>query len=265
MTEPITEIVVSDLHIGSTVSVCPPRVNLDDGGTYSASPGQRWLWRNWQEMIERVQGIEGRKILVVNGDAVEFDVKARTNQLITHNKADILRIADLVLEPMLKVVDSVEFIRGTEAHTGLCAEMEEALAANYLEGDGVHTVWLRQVEINGTRVETSHHASMGGLPWTQRNAAVRLAAITLLNYAERKERPPDLVLRGHVHRWSDSYDNYQVRAITLPAWTLKTAYTNRLNVSSIAEIGGLIVRYTAGGYEVEKVRFEPVRRKWEVR
>jgi len=36
--------VVADTHPNSTVGLCPPEVELDDGGTYHASKAQRWLW-----------------------------------------------------------------------------------------------------------------------------------------------------------------------------------------------------------------------------
>ena len=39
--------VTSDLHAGSTVALCPPKVQLDDGGKYEASKAQLWLWECW--------------------------------------------------------------------------------------------------------------------------------------------------------------------------------------------------------------------------
>ena len=39
--------IAGDLHVNSTVAVCPPVVMLDDGGEYRASKPQRWLWREW--------------------------------------------------------------------------------------------------------------------------------------------------------------------------------------------------------------------------
>ena len=41
--------ITSDLHAGSTVAICPPRVQLDDGGEYHASKAQRWLWERWKD------------------------------------------------------------------------------------------------------------------------------------------------------------------------------------------------------------------------
>ena len=82
-------IITSDQHIGSTVALCPPRVPLDDGGTYVASPGQRWLWQGWLEFIQYAKDLaQGYKpIAVFNGDLAELDTKRRTNQLINPNKA----------------------------------------------------------------------------------------------------------------------------------------------------------------------------------
>ena len=111
-------ICVSDLHINSTVALSPPVVNLDDGGTYHASRGQRWLWECWLDFTERVTGLPGRKVLLINGDMGELDTKRRSNQLITVNKANIQRLVLDTLEPLVTAVDSLIVIRGTMAHTG---------------------------------------------------------------------------------------------------------------------------------------------------
>ena len=84
-------IAVSDLHINSSVAICPPRVQLDDGGTYHPSPGQRWLNECFADFQARVNELKGVKVLMLCGDMGELDVKRRSNQLITTNKATIQR------------------------------------------------------------------------------------------------------------------------------------------------------------------------------
>src|SRR3990172_2246223 len=104
---------VSDLHSNSTISVCPPVVNLDDGGTYHASRGQRWLWDSWINMWDTIQRDypDERKVLVINGDIGELDTKRRSYQLISGNKATILEIVRRSIEPAVELADSVYIIR----------------------------------------------------------------------------------------------------------------------------------------------------------
>jgi hypothetical protein len=40
-------LVISDTHINSTVALCKPSVQLDDGQEVKISRAQRWFWENW--------------------------------------------------------------------------------------------------------------------------------------------------------------------------------------------------------------------------
>ena len=54
--------VVSDLHINSTVGLCPGPVPLDDGGTHQPSKEQRALLRCWNEYWAEIdEWAEGRR------------------------------------------------------------------------------------------------------------------------------------------------------------------------------------------------------------
>ena len=249
-------ICISDLHINSTVALAPPAVHLDDGGTYHASRGQRWLWECWTDFSLRVKALPGRKVLLICGDLGELDVKRRSNQLITVNKATIQAITLDTLAPLVDAVDSLIVIRGTMAHTGKSQWLEESIARQY--DHAVHdkrcdnASWYHfQGEIGGVRIDAAHHASMGSLPWTGPNAANKLAARAMWAYSvDYKQQPPDYVYRAHNHRYADSGSNYECRAILLPCWSLITEFGFRMGHElDLADIGGVIngevVRYRA--------------------
>jgi hypothetical protein len=119
------------MHTNSTVGICPPVINLDDGGTYRSSPVQRWLWECWLDQVERVKRIDAsRKVLILNGDLGELDTKRRSTQLISANKAVIQAMVTDTLAPLVDVVDDVIVIRGTMAHTGKGGWLEESIAAD---------------------------------------------------------------------------------------------------------------------------------------
>ena len=99
--------IVGDIHANSTVAVCPPRVQLDDGGEYVASQPQRWIWRQWlvywKEIEERRAALNARLFVVLNGELAD-DNYHPTTQLVTRNPADILKLSLAVLEPVTRLL-----------------------------------------------------------------------------------------------------------------------------------------------------------------
>ena len=84
-------LVLADMHINLTTGLSLPLVELDDGGKYHASKNQKWLFHKFNEILDRVNAIvkDDELITIVNGDSAETDLKNRSHQLISRNKADI--------------------------------------------------------------------------------------------------------------------------------------------------------------------------------
>src|ERR1035437_2848056 len=125
-------VVVSDIHAGCRLALCPPGgVPLDDGGTYHTSPLQDKLgamWRTfWDEFVPTATRGEPFGV-VINGDCVDGVHHNSTTQ-ISHNLMDQSAIASAILAPIAKACDGrIWMVRGTEAHVGQSATMEEGLA-----------------------------------------------------------------------------------------------------------------------------------------
>ena len=257
-------LVVSDLHINSTVALAPPVVNLDDGGTYHSSPGQRWLWHCWLEMIKDFKAqTEGcRRIAIFNGDLGELDIKRRSNQLISTNKATILETTRETVAPLTDQVDGTIIMRGTMPHVGKAAWLEEEIAHdldNIIKQDGTATWYHLRAKFGGVTFDIAHHASMGALPWTEKNAANKIAAIILWRYCiDRHSTPPMVAIRSHNHRYSDSGGNYPVFAITTRGWTLMTEYGYRLGKENdLAQIGGHLFICEDKQYQYSQYIYHP--------
>lgn len=258
-----TELLLADLHTGSTVAVMPPSFDLDDGGTYKVSRGQRWLWRSWEDMLEQVDRRKvGPVTTHIDGDAVEGDSKNRSKQLVTRNRSTLLSMATTLLEPLAQLSAALIFYRGTAAHVGKSAELEEELAKD-LGGlkhpeTGQRAWWASRWRSEGVTLDIAHHPRVGGgSPETKAIRADRLARTAVFQYANRGEEPPDLLVRGHLHEYADSYDHYRTRAIMLPCWTLATEYVHKLEPLSLADIGAVMVHTGSGHYEVEVLRYRP--------
>ena len=262
----ITIAVFSDTHSNSTVAICPPDVNKDDGGKYVRSTWQVWLWQSWLEWIAEVKkAAKGGKLYVIgNGDLVEVDAKDRSNQLISTNVATSLDIAQDVCEPLTSLADRLYITRGTGAHTGKAGEYEELLAKLLgAEQDDVgrQAHWYILATVAGVLIEAAHHSAGGRKASAAAGAVARLAEETILEYAGSHDRVPDLVIRSHVHTYHDSGDNIQgCRAITTPCWTGASEYVHRLALGhKLPDIGGTIITCQDGQYEVKTTLYRPLR------
>ena len=124
--------VVGDTHTNSTVGLVVPTTNLDDGGTYHSSKGQRWLWRKWLSFWGEISTVaekhQASVWTVFNGDLVSRLVKHQTSQVISLNDAVVKSMAIDTLMPALDRSDRTFVLRGTAAHVGLSGEMEEEIA-----------------------------------------------------------------------------------------------------------------------------------------
>jgi hypothetical protein len=258
--------VVADTHINSTVGLCPPAVNLDDGGTYQASEAQMGLWRAWNSYWERVDELaKGHTLyVVVNGDAVEGFHHGST-QVVSANEADQDRMALEIFEPVARKAARLFFVRGTPAHAGKSAGREEMLAkdlgAEPDEVTGTASWWHLPLMAEGVLFSFAHHRRQTTLPWTHGGAANRLAAQTVYAYATSGDRRPDVVVRSHGHRFDESSRLHPVKVVFTPAFCLATEFVHRIAPDALADVGGLIFTCREGAFEWEPVRFPPRRRK----
>jgi hypothetical protein len=264
--------VFSDTHSNSTVGLCPPDVNRDDGGKHIQSIWQAWLWMHWNEFIGEVkkEAKGGARVVVIgNGDLVEVDAKDRSNQMISTSKAIALDIAGDTVQPLVDLSDRFILIRGTGAHTGRASEYEEILGKTLgAEPDklGNHSHWYFLGSISGVLMEITHHAMGGRKASAATGSVARLAEETIVEYGGHHDRIPDLVVRGHVHQHHDSGTNVDgCRAITLPCWTGSTDHVHRLGYGvRLPHIGGTIITCENGNYTARTILYKPLRRyTWE--
>lgn len=276
-----THIIVQagDQHAGSTVGLFPPKgFRLDDGQVVKPSRGQRWLWQQHERFIQRVREIRSSEPdsylhYLQTGDLVDGD-HHRTHQIVTNQEGahaaiaiELLEQGVLTLEP-----DTVHIIRGTPAHVGKGASLEEGVALA-LANRGHPVVkdretgraswqWLR-AEIGGVLLDVRHHGRMGRRAYTRASYSRLYAFDIWAEHALSGERPPDIALRSHNHQFADSGRDHRgiTRVIACPAWQLATEYVHRRAIESLADIGGVVVVCRHGDYEVHPLLFKPGRPK----
>lgn len=256
--------IVSDMHCGSTLGLCPPHgIDLDDGGVYIPSKEQEKLWQCWLDYWMLVAGSvkPGDKLRVIlNGDAVDGD-HHHTSQIVSKNLAVTQHeIAMGTLQPMRDLKpDSIFLIRGTEAHVGASAQFEERIGKDIgavrCPQNGTYSWWHLQAESQGILIDAAHHGRIGTRPWTKLTGLSTLVAEIMQAAVTQKVRVPNLAVRSHFHQWGDTADNYECRLIQLAGWQLTTAFIHRIAAGSMPHIGGLIVVCEDGKMQVEKVKF----------
>lgn len=265
-------VVISDLHSGSTLALCPPAITLDEGGTYRANKYQMWLWQRWLDIWERVEQLRGDKelYLAIVGEIGEGH-HHNSVQLISVNKIDQFRIAHKVLEPIKALKPDYTFIfRGTEAHSGPGGWFDELMAdglrdeLNVQENPDTKQLasWYLNLWIEGIQFDITHHAKTGNLPWTGAGAVERGAIELSWYYLSRGEKVPQVAIRGHKHSMFDTGDNAPIRMLTLPGWKFPDSYLHKVAAGKLPQVGGYI--FEIDGKKIinlEKIRKEAPRGK----
>lgn len=275
-TRPVVLAITSDWHAGSTVALCPPSIALDDGGVYTASKPQSWLWQNWTAYWERVATVRddlGAELFMVgNGDAVDGNHHG-TTQILSGNPAAQAAVVDALLKvPLALKPDRIVMVRGTEAHVGQSASSEERIARGLRKdgwpvlGDdmtGTASLWHWRATIQGVRLDFAHHGRVGTRPWTKPNVVANLAAEIFYDHAaadmqhHRLPTAPHLAVRSHMHQFVDTHDQHPVRVIQTPAWQLATAFIHRIAPGKLADVGGLVVTIQDGAFDVDPIIYHP--------
>lgn len=252
--------------------MCPPTIKLDDGGEYTASKAQGWLWECWNAYVEQVHEMrmlhKAKLVWLFNGDAVDGN-HHKTTQIMSGNPNAQAAAWNEVIRPVLALKPNhIVMTRGTSAHVGESACAEERIADGLRRdhrpivsdpATGAASLWHWYADIQGVRVDATHHGRIGQREHTRASGIVLYAHDVHLSYTKRGETPPDLAFRGHNHKFADSFDACKPRVVATGAWQLGTGYVHKVAPDSIADIGGAITVIDAGQYMVEKVEYQAQR------
>jgi len=273
-TQPILVAIVADTHINSTVGLCPPVVTLDDGGSYHGSKVQRAIWAAWKEfwaedVYARAKVLGAKVYVIFNGDLNDLNVHDGT-QLISHSESDIIKMSVDAIEPAIDGADYVFIVRGTEAHVGKKANLEEEVAKDIgAEPDkraGTCSWYWLKLEANGVSFDITHHPeTFARRPWTKDAAAVRHGRIVREQYLDRDEKPPDVAIRAHIHEFIPGNHRLPPFFCYCPGWQVMTSFFYRLGSTEVKPVGGLVFVCQDGEFAFEPVIRPPMgsrRKPW---
>ena len=257
-------VVVSDIHAGCRLALCPPEgVPLDDGGWYAPSPLQRKLAQMWEFFWDEwvPEATRGEDFgVVVNGDAIEGNHHKSTTQ-ISANPADQEEIAYQILAPLAELSHGrLWWVRGTEAHVGSSACDEERLAKRVgaiPNAEGQYARWDLWKRVGESKlVHLLHHISSTGSQAYEATAVHKELVEEFTEAARWGRRPPDAIVRSHRHRYiktevstgDDTGDTGSALAVVTPAWQAKTPFAWRIPGGRLStpQFGGILIRYAHG-------------------
>jgi hypothetical protein len=250
-------VIISDLHAGCQLGLCPPKVRLDEGGEYIPNEIQEILYEYWLEfwdihVPEMTNGLP--YYIIVNGDTIDGVHHGATHQ-ISHNLTDQANIAMDLLKPLKEKCEGRFYmIRGTEAHTAPSSQEEERLAKelesipNKFGQYARNELWKK---IGDHIIHVLHHIGSTNSQSYESTAVHGELVAAYTEAARWGEQPPDIVVRSHRHRYFETViatKNGRGRGIVTPGWQAKTPFSYRIGArNQRPQFGGIVIIESPGG------------------
>jgi len=247
-------IVISDLHCGCRMGLCPPQgMKLDDGGRVTPSKLQRTVWRWWEEFWnEWVPDVTRGEpyAVVLNGDAVDGAHHNSTTQM-SQNIEDQVEMTYEILRPVVEACEGRYYhLRGTEAHVGQSGVDEERLAKRLgaiPDESGKHARWEMWIRVGHGLVNIMHHIGTAGSMAYETSAIQKELEQAIVEAGRWNDEIPDVVARSHRHRNAETriqtYKGFAT-SFTTAGWQLKTPFVYRVAGArqTQPQIGGSLIR-----------------------
>ena len=111
-------LLLSDLHVGSTVGLWPADFTSNEGNPIGQNKFQEWLWKCWSDAMEWSKRVVGKDAfdVVLNGDLVD-GIHHKTLQVMTPDVGDQTDAVKQVLAPLVERCAKLHIVKGTEIHT----------------------------------------------------------------------------------------------------------------------------------------------------
>jgi len=232
-------VVLSDLHVGSTLAIMPRKWTLmGSGHTVTASSNQQCLLQAFWEVVYRWQKPD---ILIILGDAI--DGQAPADYGVTTWTTSILDEV-MAAKKLIQLFEArhIYVLQGTDYHVSINGVAAEELLASELNAEffseehrqlGIRSdkqLWLK---VDDVVFHFAHPISSRGPNILQRELA------------EAVKHGANIAVRGHYHvyrHWETSAGHIFIS----PGWQLQTHYMQRKSpLGLVPDIGA--IRFTVNG------------------
>lgn len=229
-------VVISDLHVGSTLGLLPPGFVTHEGNEIIPNKIQKWLWDCWSDiwinwLPSRIQGQDW--VLVVNGDLVD-GVHHGTTQIISNDVGDHVRACQLAMEMPLRMRPTRLYItEGTESHTrNTEAAIGKAVGSEIDKSNNRHAFEKLYLSCHGNLCCFFHHMPTTSRPYLEAGAMSIVLGVARQEAARNNMPIPSVVCCAHRHRHGHFSDGCGMLAVTGP-WQALTRYGMRVVPSAV--------------------------------
>ena len=266
--------VISDMQVGSTVALCPPKWQLYDGGTHYASPGQMIMHRKWVDSAKNVKDLltetrrRKRLVIILNGEPIDGH-HHDTPQIITKTPNEQVEMAISLLDEWMQIAgyeskrgDCMYLVRGTDVHERgehierIGRDLDGVIPYRKDSSEGVkdgryHHQKLRRI-VNGELFQIAHHGlGRGTRPWTSENSINYSLKSIYFDAIDNKHPIPGVVIASHFHVFTQAYyfgKQKTMYGCVTPSWQLKTNFIHRVSaLENINTIGNIYFDVSATG------------------
>jgi hypothetical protein len=218
-------VILSDLHIGSTVGLWPTGFVSNEGNPIGQNKFQEWLWECWCDAMQWSRKIIGKDAfdLVLNGDLVD-GIHHKTLQVMTPDPGDQTSAVLQTLSGLGLQWSKLHVIKGTEAHSRNDEiRIGQALGGTRNPQTGQHAWDNLDLDVHGCLYNFAHHISATARTYLEASAhSIMLGNLT--HARARAGKPvPQVMVRAHRHRHGIWQDGNQISMIT-GAWQGLTRY-----------------------------------------
>jgi len=248
-------VVVSDLHVGCQLGLCPPEGFMAEGGHYKPSRFQQGVWKLWERFwkVEVPEITEGEDYdIVVNGEFIDGSHHGSTTQW-SHNITDQSLAAIQVMKPVVEACPGDFYaIRGTEAHSGQSGCGDEMIASvlgakkNSIGQSSRYELWKT---LRGGLVHFTHHIGTTSSSAYESTAVYKELIEAYVEAGRWGQRAPDVVVRSHRHRHiciEIASQHGKALSLVTPGWQGKTPFAHKVAGArqSQPQFGGVVLSWS---------------------
>lgn len=254
-------IAVSDLHVGSTMGLCPAKVNLIGTGTYEPNKYQKTLLKFWNHfwtvwVPTQVEGAD-KVFIVINGDIVD-GIHHNTVEIISNSWAvQEYAAIDLLTKTIGGVPNNGIFVvKGTEIHVGPSGSSEEKIARAIgaeVNDLGESSSWQWNLDLDGVVFNFAHHISAANASAYETSAPMRELISGMVEAEQWNQPMPNVMVRSHRHRFipvSIPSIRGRIHSVVTPSWQLRTPFVEKIDRMRMPHIGGIVFKVQGGQTEV---------------
>jgi len=253
-------VALSDEHAGFKLGCFNPESDLIDG-PWKLTASQEFLWALKQNAVKFIKRFAGNDpITIIHCGDPAHGLRYPT-ELVSTAPVDQVRIAVANWRPLLNLsnVMRVRCATSTEAHS-MGESSTDHLIADVLRNEypGINFAVTHHglISIDGYTIDFAHHGpGPGSRVWLGGNVARYYLTNIILASMLSDTRPPDLVLRGHMHTYTDEIvtkGKYRSRIITLPALCMPGRHAIQVTQSIPSVTVGMMVFKIDGGRLVDE-------------